>query len=69
MKKITLVLALVLAGSSLVGSASANAYAGGRKFCKQALETHPMAGEHRDLMKQCRAAYKSHKKAGYARPT
>ncbi len=69
MKKIALVLALVLAGSSLVVLASADAYAGGRKFCKQALKTHPMAGEHRDLMKQCREAYKAHKKAGYARPT
>jgi hypothetical protein len=26
-----------------------------------------MAGEHRDLMKQCKAEYKAHKKAGHAR--
>jgi hypothetical protein len=26
--------------------------------------THPMAGKHRDLMKQCKAEYKAHKKAG-----
>jgi hypothetical protein len=49
MKKAALALALVLAGSSLaVGLASADANAGGRKICKQALMTHPMAGEHRD---------------------
>jgi hypothetical protein len=68
MKKIALALALVLAGSSLVGLAT-DANAGGRKFCKQALKTHPMAGEHRDLMKQCKEAYKAHIKAGYPRPT
>ena len=67
MKKAALALALVLAGSSLaVGLASADANAGGRKICKQALMTHPMAGEHRDLMKRCKAEYKAHKKAGGA---
>ena len=66
MKKIVLALALVLASSSLVVGIDANA--GSRKFCKQALKTHPMAGEHDDLMKQCRAAYKAHRKAGYPRP-
>jgi hypothetical protein len=70
MKKIALTLALVLATSSLVvGLAFTDANAGGRKFCKQALKTHPMAGEHSDLMKQCKDAYKAHKKAGYPRPT
>ena len=65
MKRIALALALVLAGSSLaVGLASTDANAGGRKICKQALMTHPMAGKHRDLMKQCKAEYKAHKKAG-----
>jgi hypothetical protein len=68
MKKIALALALVLAGSSLaLGLASTDANAGGRKMCKQALITHPMAGKHRDLMKQCKAEYKVHKKAGSAR--
>jgi len=70
MKNIALALALVLAGSSLaLGLASTDANAGGRKMCKQALITHPMAGEHRDLMKQCKAEYKAHKKAGDARAT
>ena len=70
MKKTVLALALVVAGSSLAaGLAPTDANAGSRKFCKQALKTHPMAGEHSDLMKQCRAAYKAHKKAGYPRPT
>jgi hypothetical protein len=70
MKRIALALALVLTTSGLVvGLASIDANAGGRKFCKQALKTHPMAGEHHDLMKQCRAAYKAHRKAGYPRPT
>jgi hypothetical protein len=67
MKRIALALALVLAGSSLVVDPT-DANAGSRKFCKQALKTHPMAGEHDDLMKQCRAAYKAHRKAGYPRP-
>ena len=68
MKKIALALALVLAGSSLaLGLASTDANAGGRKMCKQALITHPMAGKHRDLMKQCKAVYKSHKRAGHTR--
>jgi hypothetical protein len=68
--KIALAFALILASSTLViGLASTDADAGGRKFCKQALKTHPMAGEHHDLMKQCRAAYKAHRKAGYPRPT
>jgi hypothetical protein len=64
MKKIALALVLVLAGSSLaVGLASTDANAGGRKICKQALMTHPMAGKHRDLMKQCKTEYKAYKKA------
>jgi hypothetical protein len=67
MKKIALALALVLTTSGLVvGLVSTDANAGGRKFCKQGLKTHPMAGEHRDLMKQCKAAYKAHKNAGRA---
>jgi hypothetical protein len=70
MKKIALALVLVLAGSSLaVGLASTDANAGGRKICKQALMTHPMAGKHRDLMKQCKAEYKAYKKAGGAPAT
>ena len=70
MKKIALALALVLSGSSLaVGLASTDANAGARKICKQGLKTHPMAGKHRDLMKQCKAEYKAHKKAGGARAT
>jgi hypothetical protein len=70
MKKTVLALALVLAGSSLaVGLAPSDATAGSRKFCKQALKTHPMPGEHSDLMKRCRAAYTAHRKAGYPRPT
>ena len=70
MKKIALALALVLAGSTIaVGLASTDAKAGGRKICKQALVTHPMAGKHRDLMKQCKAEYKAHKKAGGAGAT
>ena len=70
MKKIALALALVLAGSSLaVGLPATDANAGGRKLCKQALVTHPMAGKHRDLMKQCKAEYKAHKKAGGAQAT
>jgi hypothetical protein len=68
MKKIALALALVLATSLVVGLASTDADAGRLSFCKQALKTHPMAGEHRDLMKQCKAAYKAHMKAGYPRP-
>ena len=66
MIKIALALALVLAGSSLVGLASTDANAGARKFCKQGLMMHPTAGEHRDLMKQCKTAYRAHKKAGRA---
>jgi hypothetical protein len=70
MKKTVLGLALVLAGSSLaVGLGPTDANAGARKFCKEAVKTHPMAGEPRDVMKRCRAAYKAHRKAGYARPT
>jgi hypothetical protein len=61
MKKIALALALVLASSSLVvGIASTDANAGARKICKQGLKAHPMAGKHRDLMKQCKAVYKAH---------
>jgi hypothetical protein len=68
MKKISLALFLVLTSSSLVvGLASNDASAGARKICKQGIKTHPMAGEHHDLMKQCKAEYKAHKKAGYAR--
>jgi hypothetical protein len=67
MKKIALALALVLAGSSLaIGLTPTDANAGARKICKQALMTHRMAGTHRDLMKQCKAEYKAHKKAGGA---
>jgi hypothetical protein len=67
MKNIALALALVLAGSTLaVGLATTDANAGARKMCKQALKAHPMAGKHRDLMKQCKAEYKAHKKAGRA---
>ncbi len=66
MKKIALALTLVLAGLSLVvGLPSTDANAGARKTCKQGLKTHPMAGEHRDLMKQCKAQYKALKKAGH----
>jgi hypothetical protein len=65
MKKIALALTLVLASSGLVvGLASTDANAGARKVCKQGLKSHPMAGEHRDLMKQCKAEYKARKKAG-----
>ena len=67
MKKIVLALALVLTSSSLVvGLAFIDANAGARKICKQGLKTHPMAGEHRDLMKQCKAQYKALKKAGHS---
>jgi hypothetical protein len=70
MKKTALALAPVLSGPGLVlGLASTDANAGARKICKQGLKTHPMAGEHRDLMKQCKAEYKAHKKAGHARAT
>jgi hypothetical protein len=67
MKKIVLALALVLASSILVVGLTIDANAGARKICKQGLKTHPMAGKHRDLMKQCKAVYKSHKKAGHTR--
>ena len=67
MKNMALALALVLAGSSLaVGLASTDANAGARKICKQGLMTHPMAGDHHDLMKQCKAAYKAHVKGARA---
>jgi hypothetical protein len=70
MKRIALALALVLTTSGLVvGLTSIDANAGGRKFCKQALKTHPMAGDQHDLMKQCKEAYKAHVKAGYPKPT
>ncbi|HET9936714.1 MAG TPA: hypothetical protein VFQ29_09725 [Methyloceanibacter sp.] len=66
MKKIAFALALVLAGAGLVvGLASTDANAGARKVCKQGLERHPMAGEHSDLMKRCKAEYKALKKAGH----
>jgi hypothetical protein len=61
-------LALILTTSLLAGLNS-DANAGGRKFCKQALKTHPMAGDQHDLMKQCKEAYKAHVKAGYPKPT
>ena len=64
MKKIVLALALVLASSILVVGLTIDANAGARKICKQGLKTHPMAGEHRDLMKQCKAEYKARKKGG-----
>ena len=68
MKKIALALALVLAGSSLaVGLASTDANAGARKICKQMLMRHPMAGEHNDLMKRCKAEYRAYKNAHGAR--
>jgi len=70
MNNTALALALVLVGSTLAaGLASTDANAGGRKICKQALLTHPMSGNHHDLMKQCKAEYKAHKKAGGARAT
>src|SRR5262249_8498853 len=68
MKKVALSLTLLLAGSSFaVGLASTHANSGARKICKQMLMTHPMAGNHNDLMKRCKAEYKAHKKAGDAR--
>ena len=68
MKRIALALALVLTSSSLVVGLAFDANAGARKFCKEGLKTHyPMAGKQRDLMKQCKAEYKAHKKAGHAR--
>jgi len=68
MKKVTLALALVLAGLSLaVGLGSTDGNAGARKVCKQMLMRHPMAGNHNDLMKRCKAEYKAYKKAGSAR--
>ena len=65
MKKTALALALALASSSLVVGLASDANAGARKVCEQGLKTHPMAGEHRDLMKQCKAQYKALKKAGH----
>ena len=45
MKKIALTLALVLASSALViGLASTDADAGGRKLCKQGLKNSPDGG-------------------------
>jgi hypothetical protein len=67
MKRIALAVGLVLTTSSLVGLASIEANAGARKICKQELKTHPMAGKHRDLMNQCKAEYRAHKKAGHGR--
>lgn len=70
MKKIALAVALILSILALAfGPLSSDVNAGGRKICKQGLKTHPMAGEHRDLMKRCKAEYKVHKKAGRARAT
>jgi predicted RecA/RadA family phage recombinase len=63
MKRIAL--ALILAGSA-VGLASTDANAGeARRICKQGLMMHPMAGNHHDLMKRCKAEYKAYKKAGH----
>jgi hypothetical protein len=68
MKKAALALALVLASSSLaVSLVAVDANAGARKICKQGLEKHPMAGEHRDLMKRCKSEYKAYIKAGHPR--
>jgi hypothetical protein len=70
MKKIALVLTLVLSSLGLaLGSLSTDVNAGARKICKQGLKTHPMAGEHRDLMKRCKTEYKAHKKTGRVRAT
>jgi hypothetical protein len=70
MKKVALVLTLVLSSLGLaLGSLSTDVNAGARKICKQGLKTHPMAGEHRDLMKRCKAEYKAHKKTGRVRAT
>jgi hypothetical protein len=68
MKTITFALALILAGSSLTVLLTTDADAGeAGKMCKQVLEKHPMAGKHRDLMKQCKAEYRAYKKARAAR--
>ena len=69
MKNMALALALVLAGSSLPSGWPPPTLMPVVANLKQALATHPMAGKHRDLMKQCKAEYKAHKKAGGARPT
>jgi hypothetical protein len=70
MKKTAFTLALVLSSVGLaLGPLSTDVNAGARKVCKQGLKMHPMAGAHRDLMKQCKAEYKAHKKAGRARAT
>ena len=70
MNNTALALTLVLTASTLaVGLVSTDANAGARKICKQALLTHPMSGKHHELMKQCKAEYKAHKKAGGARAT
>jgi hypothetical protein len=70
MNKVTLALAVVLAGSSLaVGLTSTDAYAGARKICKKALLTHRMAGTHREQMKQCKAQYRAYVKTGNPRGT
>ena len=68
MKKIALALVLSSLGLAL-GPLSIDVNAGARKLCRQGLKTHPMAGEYRDLMKQCKAEYKAHKKAGRVRAT
>ena len=62
MKKIALALVLVLGG--LVGLAATDANAGARRYCKQGLQMHPTAGEHRDLMKRCKAAYRAYIRTG-----
>jgi len=41
--------------------------AGGGKICRQGLKAHPMAGKHRELMKQCKAEYRAYKNARAAR--
>jgi hypothetical protein len=68
--KTAFTLALVLSSLGLAfGPLSTEVNAGARKICKQGLKMHPMAGEHRDLMKQCKAEYKAHTRAGHARAT
>jgi len=69
MKKIALAPVILASLSLVIGLASTDANAGAGKFCKQALKTHPMAGDQHDLMKQCKEAYKAHVKAGYPKPT
>ena len=67
MKKIALALALVLASSSLTVVLATDADSGGGKICRQGLKADPMAGKHRELMKQCKAEYRAYKNARAAR--